>query len=230
MDQLHEVNIAPSILSADFARLGDDVGTVLDAGARVIHVDVMDGHFVPNITIGPLVVKAIAPLVHGAGALLDVHLMIERPELYVEDFAAAGADVIVVHQEACTHLHRVLTQIREAGAAAGRGPQPGDARRDAGRGARALRPRGDHVGQPGLRRSVVHRDVDGQAQACPGVPAGERRHRGRRRRERGQRRPSSCPPAPRGWSPARACSAAPTWRRASRRWRTRPSPPYNHSL
>ena len=119
MDQLHEVNIAPSILSADFARLGDDIGTVLDAGARVIHADVMDGHFVPNITIGPLVVKAIAPLVHGAGALLDVHLMIERPELYVEDFAAAGADVIVVHQEACTHLHRVLTQIRDAGAVPG---------------------------------------------------------------------------------------------------------------
>ena len=119
MDQIHEVNIAPSILSADFSRLGDEVGTVLDAGARVIHADVMDGHFVPNITIGPLVVRAIAPLVHGAGALLDVHLMIERPELYVEDFAAAGADVIVVHQEACTHLHRVLTQIREAGAAPG---------------------------------------------------------------------------------------------------------------
>jgi ribulose-phosphate 3-epimerase len=119
VDQLHEVNIAPSILSADFSELGDAVATVLDAGARVIHADVMDGHFVPNITIGPLVVAAIAPLVHGAGAVLDVHLMIEHPELYVEDFAAAGADVIVVHQEACTHLHRVLSQIREAGAAAG---------------------------------------------------------------------------------------------------------------
>jgi ribulose-phosphate 3-epimerase len=119
VDQLHEVNIAPSILSADFSQLGDAIAEVLDAGARVIHADVMDGHFVPNITIGPLVVAAIAPLIHSAGALLDVHLMIEHPEQYVEDFAAAGADVIAVHQEACVHLHRVLSQIREAGAAAG---------------------------------------------------------------------------------------------------------------
>ncbi|MFA4964020.1 MAG: ribulose-phosphate 3-epimerase [Thermoleophilia bacterium] len=118
-DLLHAVNVAPSILSADFAHLGDDVEAVLNAGARVIHVDVMDGRFVPNITIGPLVVAALKPLVHGAGGLLDVHLMIERPERYVEAFAVAGADVVVVHQEACTHLHRVLAQIREAGVAAG---------------------------------------------------------------------------------------------------------------
>jgi ribulose-phosphate 3-epimerase len=125
VDQLHEVNIAPSILSADFSHLGDAVATVLDAGARVVHADVMDGHFVPNMTIGPLVVAAIAPLVHGAGALLDVHLMIERPERYIEDFAKSGADVIAVHQEACVHLHRVLAQIREAGAAAGVALNPG---------------------------------------------------------------------------------------------------------
>jgi ribulose-phosphate 3-epimerase len=118
-DLLHEIHIAPSILSADFSHLGDDVETVLNAGARVVHVDVMDGHFVPNITIGPLVVAALQPLVHGAGALIDVHLMIEHPERYVDAFAAAGANVITVHQEACVHLHRVLTQIREAGAAAG---------------------------------------------------------------------------------------------------------------
>lgn len=117
--QLREIAIAPSILSADFANLGRDVQTVLDAGARVIHVDIMDGHFVPNITIGPLVVKALEPLVHGAGALFDVHLMIEHPERFVSEFAAAGADVLTVHQEACVHLHRVLGQIREAGVAAG---------------------------------------------------------------------------------------------------------------
>ncbi len=118
-DLLHEIHIAPSILSADFSHLGDDVEAALNAGARVIHVDVMDGHFVPNITIGPLIVAALRPLVHGAGALIDVHLMIEHPERYVDAFAMAGANVITVHQEACVHLHRVLMQIREAGAAAG---------------------------------------------------------------------------------------------------------------
>jgi len=118
-DILRGINVAPSILSADFGRLGEDVETVLNAGARVIHVDVMDGHFVPNITIGPLVVKALQSLVHGAGALLDVHLMIERPERYVTQFAEAGADMIVVHHEACVHLHRTLAQTHEAGALAG---------------------------------------------------------------------------------------------------------------
>lgn len=118
-DLLHRTSVVPSILSADFSHLADDVETVINAGARVIHVDVMDGHFVPNITIGPLVVAALQPLVHGAAALLDVHLMIEHPERYVGDFAAAGANVITVHQEACIHLNRVLGQIRESGVAAG---------------------------------------------------------------------------------------------------------------
>jgi ribulose-phosphate 3-epimerase len=118
-DVLEQRLVTPSILSADFGRLAADIATVIDAGARLIHVDVMDGHFVPNITIGAPVVKAIAPAAHERGAALDVHLMIEHPERYVDAFAAAGADAITVHQEACVHLHRTLAQIREAGAAAG---------------------------------------------------------------------------------------------------------------
>jgi len=118
-DVLHERLVTPSILSADFGRLEADTITVIDAGARLIHVDVMDGHFVPNITIGPPVVKAIAPAAHERGAALDVHLMIEHPERYIDAFVAAGADSITVHQEASVHLHRTLSQIREAGVGAG---------------------------------------------------------------------------------------------------------------
>jgi ribulose-phosphate 3-epimerase len=111
--------IAPSILAADFARLGEQVGAVLDAGARVIHVDVMDGHFVPPITMGPLVVSALADQVHGAGALLDVHLMIERPERQIAAFAEAGADNITFHAEATPHVHYAINAIKEAGCTAG---------------------------------------------------------------------------------------------------------------
>jgi ribulose-phosphate 3-epimerase len=111
--------VAPSILSADFARLGAQVETVLDAGATVVHVDVMDGHFVPPLTMGPIVVSALRDLVHDRGAVLDVHLMVERPERHVAAFAEAGADGITVHVEATPHVHYALQQVREAGCRAG---------------------------------------------------------------------------------------------------------------
>jgi ribulose-phosphate 3-epimerase len=117
--------IAPSLLSSDFAQLGKQIELMMDAGAQVMHVDVMDGHFVPPITIGPLIVEAIRDLVKGRGGTIDVHLMIERPERHVEAFAKAGADIITVHPEATPHIHYTLKLIRELGCAAGVVINPG---------------------------------------------------------------------------------------------------------
>jgi ribulose-phosphate 3-epimerase len=119
MELLASPRVAPSILSADFSKLGSQLDEVMAAGARVIHVDVMDGHFVPPITLGPLVAGSIADQVHAAGGAIDVHLMIEQPERQIEAFAEAGADAITFHEEATPHANRTLAAIRELGCLAG---------------------------------------------------------------------------------------------------------------
>lgn len=111
-----EIKIAPSILSADFAKLGEDIKAIEEAGADWVHIDVMDGHFVPNISFGIPIVKAIRKW---TDMPFDVHLMIENPDQYIEAFANAGADIITVHQEACTHLHRTVQLIHKCGCKAG---------------------------------------------------------------------------------------------------------------
>jgi len=156
---LTERHIAPSILSADFADLAAQVRELMDAGARVIHCDVMDGHFVPPITFGPMAVAALADQVHDAGGVLDVHLMIERPERQIADFVQAGADSITFHLEATPHLDYTANLIRDAGCAAGVAICPGTAVPALW----AVRPIVDHVlvmtvnpgwgGQPFIERS-----------------------------------------------------------------------------
>ena len=126
-DLLHDKRIAPSILASDFAQLGSQVEAVMEAGARVIHVDVMDGHFVPPITIGALIVDALNEQVHDAGGWLDVHLMVERPERHVEAFAEAGSDSISIHMEATPNVHFTLNAVREAGCLAGLALNPATA-------------------------------------------------------------------------------------------------------
>ena len=149
------VKLAPSILAADFARLGEQVAEAERAGADRIHVDVMDGHFVPNITIGPVVVRSLRPVTR---LPLETHLMISDPDKYLEPFAEAGSDAFLVHWEGNNNLHRTVQRARALGKQSRRGDQPGDAGRGAGGDPAGRRPGARHDRQPGLRAPALHRD------------------------------------------------------------------------
>ncbi len=160
------VEIAPSILAADFASLGDAIRTVERAGVSTLHVDVMDGHFVPNISIG---VPVVASLRKATRLTLDVHLMIENPEQYIEAFAKAGADMISVHQEATPHLDRALSMIREHGCRPGAVINPATPVAALIRSAGQGRSRTNHVGESGLRGSKLHPRRDAENSRTAGI-------------------------------------------------------------
>ena len=205
------IEIAPSVLSADFGRLREQVEEVRAAGARVIHVDVMDGHFVPPLSMGPPVCRALRDLdVH-----LEVHLMVERPERQVASFAEAGANTIIVHAEATPDVDYALRAVARRGLQGGPRGEPGDAAGDLRRG--RGRPGALHERQSGLGRAGVHRAVDRPHRA----PARDRRRRsggrGRRRRRRLERRRVRGRRRDRGLSPAPPSSGRPTRLRRSRR-------------
>ena len=144
------VQIAPSLLSADFARLGAQIEAVERGGADLLHIDVMDGHFVPNLTMGPPIVKSVRRVTK---LPLDVHLMVQEPDRFLEAFAEAGASMMSVHVEATVHLHRTIAAIKALGCRAGAVLEPGDPSRGAGRDCRGPRLRARHVGESGVRRA-----------------------------------------------------------------------------